>query len=249
MVLSRRKINLSLRKLLERRSRSWTALRTLDKFEAEIESSTDDRGLVLITTAIVEQFLEEAILVHCTRKFDRDWRERLFGGAVQGFHGKILLGHALGLYNTAFYEDLDRIRAIRNVFAHARIPLKLHSKSLKEACNFHIFDPRITTFGKLTRWQGSPQRIFLGAAATLSLALDAISVTENWLSQKLDLIKTGFTPHRLHCLINLPSQILHVADEAVTTAQHPRTSPNHLFRNRGFLILLSTARFYGSPFV
>jgi hypothetical protein len=93
------------------------------------------------------------------------------GQAIQGFYGKILVGHALGIYNTAFFEDLDRIRRIRNVFAHARMPLSFKSKSLRTVCDFHVLDPRLTQFAEAERTRGSPQKAFLSAVALLSIVL------------------------------------------------------------------------------
>jgi hypothetical protein len=176
VALSRSKVNSALSKLLAKRPRPLTAIGTLDQFEAALPSSTDDRGMALVSSAIIEQLVEEAVLSYCTKKFEKDWRQRLFGSgpdgqAVQGFYGKIMLGHALGIYNTAFFEDLDRIRRIRNVFAHARMPLTFKSKSLQDACAFHVLDPRLTDFGKAERSRGSPQKAFLAAVSLMSIVL------------------------------------------------------------------------------
>jgi len=145
---ARSKVNASLQQLLSKKPTSLTAMGTLDRFEKELPTTTDHRAMVLVSTAIVEQLLEEAILVHCTKPFAKELRGKLFGGdaegaAISGFYGKIILGRALGIYGKAFQEDLDRLRRIRNVFAHAAKPLSFNSRGLKDACTFHVFDPRL----------------------------------------------------------------------------------------------------------
>jgi hypothetical protein len=39
------------------------------------------------------------------------------------FYGRIMVGHAIGIYGMMVREELDVIRRVRNVFAHAMRPL------------------------------------------------------------------------------------------------------------------------------
>ena len=166
--------NAALQKILTKRPRAFAALATLDKFDAEIHTSKDARGMVLVSVAIIEQLLEDAILAHCVRQFDKELRGRLFGGdndgaTIQGFYGKIWLGRALGIYGQAFQEDLDRFRRIRNVFAHAKVPLTFKSKAIIEACEFHVFDDRLRAMATLR--PKDPRKRFLEALSLLSIVL------------------------------------------------------------------------------
>ena len=182
MASRRSQVNRSLQNLLAQRPRPDAAFKTIDDLERQLlAGSTDHRAMVLIGSALVESFLEEVILVQCTRKFDRDWRGRLFGAgpegqAVQGFYGKILLAHALGIYNTAFFEDLDRIRRIRNAFAHTHKPLSLNSSFLKTACDFHCLNENLGGIDPTVRYSkpGPPHR-FLEAVGLISVVLSTLA--------------------------------------------------------------------------
>lgn len=154
MASSHSKVNAALRSLLAKRPKSLTALGIVDRFEAgsPLEPG-DDRGVVLVSTALVEQLLEDAILVHCLKSYESPPdRDRLFGGdpatgnAVGSLHAKIILGNALGLYGPNFRDDLDRLRRIRNVFAHAKMPLSLKSQAIKGALEFRLLDPNYSTW-------------------------------------------------------------------------------------------------------
>ena len=104
----------------------------------------EDRSYVLIAVAFVEQALEDAILTRCTAKYSGTQREILFGGdrpgALNGFFSKIVLGSALGLYSQLFQEDLDKLRHIRNAFAHAKGVIDFETAEISAACSFHITD-------------------------------------------------------------------------------------------------------------
>ena len=71
-------------------------------------------------------------------------RVELFGGdrpgAINGFYGKIILGHALGAYTKAFKDDLDRVRHIRDAFAHAKGEISFQTKEVADVCQFHMTD-------------------------------------------------------------------------------------------------------------
>jgi hypothetical protein len=69
---------------------------------------------VLISGAFIEQALESVIKLATVKEYDEDVLSNdLFGGdrpgAINGFYGKIILGHALGAYTLAFKQDLDQI--------------------------------------------------------------------------------------------------------------------------------------------
>jgi hypothetical protein len=173
----RHKVNATLQSLLAKRPSSLSALGTIDRFEAELPTSKDDRGMALVSAALVEQLLEDAILVHCLKEFEEPrWRGRLFGAGnegavVTGFYAKIMLGHALGIYGTALREDLDRIR---NVFAHTKVPLSFRSKAISRACEFHMFDSKLQAIGPSQRTNTPPKR-FLGAVAISMIVLHSVT--------------------------------------------------------------------------
>jgi hypothetical protein len=50
------------------------------------------------------------------------------------FSAKIQFGYALSIYDAHFTGELDRIREIRNAFAHARKPLRFKRKAVSDVC-------------------------------------------------------------------------------------------------------------------
>jgi hypothetical protein len=120
-------------------------LKLLDRYRFGNPASRYDRALVLISGAFIEQGLEAVITQATVREYDdRALHSELFGGdrpgAINGFYGKIILGHALGAYTRAFKEDLDRIRHIRNAFAHAKGEISFKTKEVGDVCEFNITD-------------------------------------------------------------------------------------------------------------
>lgn len=117
-------------------------MKLLDRYRFGKPSHRYDRALVLISSAFIEQGLESVISLATIMEYD-DPSEyvNLFGGdrpgAINGFYGKIIVGHALGAYTNAFKEDLDRIRHLRNAFAHSKVEINFKTKEIADACNFH----------------------------------------------------------------------------------------------------------------
>lgn len=81
-------------------------------------AEANDRSMALIAGVIVEQRLSrllEKILRNDGAAFKQSVRTY---GFLHPFDAKILLGYMLGLYGQQTRNDLDRIRAVRNRFAH-----------------------------------------------------------------------------------------------------------------------------------
>jgi hypothetical protein len=100
---------------------------------------------VLISGSYIEQGLESVISLATVSEYDeQSTRAELFGsdrpGAINGFYGKIILGHALGAYTNAFKEDLHQIRHLRNAFAHARGEISFRTTEVADVCHFHTTD-------------------------------------------------------------------------------------------------------------
>lgn len=107
---------------------------TADMVRGLVEAESD-RGCALIGGAIAENALEAIIKT----SFDFNSRskvEDLFRteGPLRGFSTKIKVAHAFDLIDTSIKSDLDRIREIRNAFAHSRKILKFDTDAVKRAC-------------------------------------------------------------------------------------------------------------------
>jgi hypothetical protein len=116
--------------------------RLLERYRKGNPAPRYDRALVLISGAFIEQGLESVISLAAVAEYDAPTqRAELFGGdrpgAINGFYGKIILGHAMGAYTKAFKDDLDRIRHIRNAFAHAKGEISFKTREVSDVCDFH----------------------------------------------------------------------------------------------------------------
>lgn len=96
----------------------------------EIENIMDslrdgsDMSVAITATSIVEASLERLL----TKKF-KIKNKRLVGqifhnrGPLSEFYSKILIANAFGIITSNMANELNSLRAIRNTFAHAKMPL------------------------------------------------------------------------------------------------------------------------------
>lgn len=84
----------------------------------------DDLHTVIIAVSIVEAHLQKLIVSRLHRT-DVDFTNRLFEnrGPLSDFNSKILVAEAFGLLTRRLADELHVLRAIRNTFAHAKMPL------------------------------------------------------------------------------------------------------------------------------
>ena len=95
------------------------------------------------TAAIVGQSLVESVLEHLLtssfRSKPADLLPRLFEnrGPLSDFNSKILVAQAFGIIAPKQAEELQRVRHIRNCFAHARLPVTFDTPQIaKEVQDF-----------------------------------------------------------------------------------------------------------------
>jgi hypothetical protein len=100
-----------------------------------------DYALAMIGASFVDKALEVAILSRLVpvRKEDRS---RLFdyshNGPLCDLSSKILLAQSMGLFGHKTYDDLQRIREIRNAFAHSLWYITFATAEVNEMCaGFH----------------------------------------------------------------------------------------------------------------
>jgi hypothetical protein len=73
-------------------------------------------------------------------------------GPLGSFANEILIGYALNIFGDETKANLDIIRAVRNAFAHAKIPIKFTTPQVKNACT-HLRIPTLLPripFGRRT---------------------------------------------------------------------------------------------------
>jgi DNA-binding MltR family transcriptional regulator len=77
------------------------------------------RGAALLGHAMLENILKR-LLLHAMVPLGKEEEDRLFDGLgpLSGMSSRTILAYALGLISKQTRRDLDKIRAIRNRFAH-----------------------------------------------------------------------------------------------------------------------------------
>jgi hypothetical protein len=143
-MISRRKALDSLTKLIEHRSDSDQLFQLLQSFnlgpefpDLSLPKFNHDHTVAIVTASILETALELAIIPKFPKISSED-QKLLFSDSKEGplstFSAKIRIAHALGIFGNAMRDDLITIKAIRNLFAHARGPIDFDNQAVIDAC-------------------------------------------------------------------------------------------------------------------
>ena len=101
------------------------------------DESRDYRGEALTAVAMLDEALRGAIESRFV-PLNSERRKELFSDAANGplstFSNKIRMGYAMGLYGEIFRADLDIVRHVRNVFAHATRHVDFDVPEVAQAC-------------------------------------------------------------------------------------------------------------------
>lgn len=100
------------------------------------DSHASDRATAIVGAAMIENALEVVILSRLYPLLSKDDRLDLFDGdknaPLATFSSRIRMGYALGIYGKVTQSHLDRIRTIRNVFAHSGRTLTFETTEVKD---------------------------------------------------------------------------------------------------------------------
>lgn len=147
---------------------------------AHVHDTIDDRGLAILETADLDRILERALVSKLVALNTDQFRE-LFGSdaaPLGTLSAKTKIGWAMGLFGTTTRNELDRIRHIRNVFAHAAKPIYFSEPAIKEQCAKLVTPGRIARpkdFKSDDAWPPTEPRIqFSRTAQELRTALSAV---------------------------------------------------------------------------
>ena len=90
--------------------------------------------------AMVEHELDDLIRNRMKIRDESTWSELVeSGGPLSSFSSKILIGYSLGIYGADIRHNLDIIRNIRNIFAHAKQSVSFdHNLVVKELKNIKV---------------------------------------------------------------------------------------------------------------
>jgi hypothetical protein len=95
-----------------------------------------DRVVVLVCGALIDRVLEETILARMTR-MKRKYQKEIFEGRgpASGMWAKIRIAFALAIFGPKTFSELEKIREIRNVFAHAAHDVKFSTRRIAKHCS------------------------------------------------------------------------------------------------------------------
>jgi len=108
------------------------------------------RTAAIVAVAMVDDALGHALLTRLI-PLGKTWIDRVFDSAdapLGTFSAKIRLGYALGLYGPVTCGDLDRVRWIRNQFAHSSKRRSFDDKDVAERCMALITPTKIPPTAK-----------------------------------------------------------------------------------------------------
>ncbi len=142
MVRKPSKVMNALRALI---NRPGTELETTDYFQEVLAGfggmgvgaggNRNDRGAALLLATNLENSLR--IAIEGKLAIAEKHRAMLFeeeASPLRDFAAKIRMGYAVGLFGEQTKKNLDIIRVIRNVFAHAPSPVRFSTIEIRNAC-------------------------------------------------------------------------------------------------------------------
>jgi hypothetical protein len=99
-----------------------------------------DHAVAMMGAGLIEKALEVAILSRMIPMSNED-RERLFSydhrGPLSDLSTRIRMGLAMGIYGHRTFDDLTKIREVRNAFAHSLWYIKFDISEVASMCEFH----------------------------------------------------------------------------------------------------------------
>ena len=121
-------------------------------------------GIVIALAAILDNQLERA-LKRAMRPLSNNMYERVFGSfrPLSSLSSKIVMAYALGIIPLELYQELEKIRHIRNEFAHSSGTL--HFGSLE-------IEPMFLTLKRPSGEFKTPEELFLACAKVIDDHLD-----------------------------------------------------------------------------
>lgn len=145
-------------------------------FSASLEAESD-RGCALYSAAYLDDALADMLMAGMVQT--ATLKDDLFGrrAALAAFSSRIKAAYYLGKITVDQMKDLDRVRDIRNDFAHRATSLDFNDQSIRDRCrNFHSL--WLLDLDKL-----SPRQMFTFSVASLlakihAMILDAKPIDE-----------------------------------------------------------------------
>lgn len=140
-------------------------------------SSSSDRTLAIVSASVPEHSLQVAILAKFVPLSSED-QSMLFDGNRNGplatFATKIRLAFALGIVGPMTREDIERVRIIRNAFAHSMFDIHFSSPEIVDICNgFKVQKLKTRTLGGKVMSRGDAEDKYIATVWFISGRLKA----------------------------------------------------------------------------
>ena len=152
----------AVRRNKKKQSNPIEALRKLARAPAEIEQlertyhemfrTRNDRGAAILLGTFVEDALQQAMEQH----------DALFGSnsPLGNFANKIRVAFALDIIEPETFDNLNRIRVIRNAFAHSKIHISFKTKQVRDVCDLLVMPKDKYPLGKPDTEPDTPRNLF-----------------------------------------------------------------------------------------
>lgn len=117
-------------------SRQLPSAAQFEKIITEIDQM-DGRAAALVLIALIDNLLEYSIRLNFVRLNDIRFKAlfRNPTAPLSSLSAKINIGHALGIFSDEMRSQLDRMRSIRNAFAHTILAVTFNEPSIMGECN------------------------------------------------------------------------------------------------------------------
>ena len=142
----------------------------LDIILAEIKSDEHARGPALVAATAVEEALRNFLKSRMV-KLGNTEKEALFerDAPLSTFSKLIRVAHAFGFIDTEFRQECDRVREIRNTFAHSPGGLSFETPEIETAC---LMFPKF--YGVFLEFidPDHPKALYIGAVTKMTVVLN-----------------------------------------------------------------------------
>lgn len=115
---------------LKKLARERDTPETIAALAKELQTASD-RALAVVVASILDRSLEDTLL-EWMRELSTEDQNTLFAsrGVLATFSAKIDLAYAFRIFGPQTRADLHTIREVRNLFAHARLPLSFSDEAI-----------------------------------------------------------------------------------------------------------------------
>jgi hypothetical protein len=106
----------------------------IDEINRQIEAEDNDRGAAVLAATLVENALAFALSRRDSRIAQRYSQLFQYNGLLSTFDARIKFAESMNIFGPLTNHNLDLIQHIRNVFAHASVPVKFSTPEINDAC-------------------------------------------------------------------------------------------------------------------